>query len=109
MEKYTEINIDGETLIMEIEDHRITIGNRFEYNVRILLSGTHRENKQKIRMAFDFFRNYACLLKRNELKNGWTCYDKAFNQRSDGLSHAFWNYLSGMRLKRHGKSIISWA
>jgi hypothetical protein len=108
MEKYTEINIDGETIIMELEDHRITIGNRFELNLRIQLNGTTRENKDKIKSAFHFFHNYAILFSRRELKKAWNCYVKADNQRSDNLRHAFWNYWDGKRIRRRGKSVFQW-
>jgi hypothetical protein len=74
MDRFHETNIDGETIILMVEPHRITIGNRFEYNVRILTNRTPEINRGRTQQAFDFFRNVAPLIHRSELKEGWKNY-----------------------------------
>lgn len=74
MERFTETNVDGETIILMVEPSRITIGNRFEYNVRILTNRTPEINYERKMQAFSFFRNVAPLLHRAELKEGWKRY-----------------------------------
>lgn len=107
-ERFNDTNIDGETIMLAVMDTQLLVGNRFEANVRIPLGGMEHENKEKIRWALDFFRNYACLLRRDELKRGWQCYQRAKKQLSTGMSSAFWHYLDGKRLVRRGKSVIQW-
>jgi hypothetical protein len=103
METFKDTNIDGETILMQIDGNVIRFGNRFEERCKMHLGVTTWEKQRDIRRAFDFFRNYATLLSRSELKSGFQCYRRAAEQQQDSTRNAFWRFMDGCRIQVTGK------
>jgi hypothetical protein len=108
METFRETNIDGETILMQIDGNVIRFGNRFEQNCKIHIGAFAWQKSRDVREAFDFFRNYAPLLKRSELKTGLRCYRRAANQQHDHTRNAFWRFMDEYRIQPTGKATFKY-
>ena len=100
METFNDFNIDGERVCMTIRGNVITFGGRFEETIRWRLHGLSGEyREERIRQAFDFFRNFATLFSRQDWRDVSRCYRLATEQSCASVEYAFWKYWDGKRLK----------
>jgi len=90
VEKFEDINVDGERVYMEISDKgHVYFCSRFDQFARYL--------NADISAALDFFRNYAILLSHNELEKGLTTYKKFMKLHCASQGVDFWRLFEGKR------------
>lgn len=108
-ETFKDNDIDGQLIVMRIGDDAIAFGSLFEENIRVNLHGlTGQYRDDRIRMCFDWFRNYATLFARVDHALAWKAYQRAQKQASDSVRHAFWKFIDGYKLRSHGKHFIQY-
>lgn len=109
IETFTSHAIDGEKIHMHLKGDVIGFGTRFEESVRWNLHGLSGEYRQeKVRQAFDFFRNYASLFLRDEMAAVSKCYQRAVAITSTDTEDAFWHLWEGQRIVQIGKGVHNW-